>query len=177
MLGDEVPRGDDPPRKVNVVVETPLGSRVKYAALHGLHGLQVSKVLPGILAFPANAGFFARCAGEDGDPLDAMVLSSAALQPGVVCTARPVAVFRMTDRGKRDDKVVCVLEEDPQWQDVSGLGGIPDQVRTSFRLFHETYRVQEGTQKDVRLQGWAGKGTAHRLIEAGYKRYDKDHQT
>ena len=173
MLGDDVPRGDQAPEVANVVIETPRGSRIKYAAGDGFAGLQVSKVLPPTFAFPANTGFFARCAGEDGDPLDAMVLTEAVLPAGCVCAARPIAVLRMTDRGDRDDKVVCALDGDPDWERATGLPGIPGHVRTAFRVFHETYRVQEGTQRSVRLHGWAGKARALRLIREGYRKYDE----
>ena len=170
---DRVPRGDDPPRTVNVVIETPAGSRVKYAAGEGHGALEVTKLLPPGLAFPAHTGFFPQCAGEDGDPLDAMVLTGLALAPGCVCPARPIAVFRMVDRGDRDDKVVCVLAGDAEWEGAKGLAGVPDHVRTAFRLFHEAYRVQEGTQRSVRLGGWAGKADALRLLRAGYRRFDE----
>ena len=61
MSWQDVKRGDDPPRVVNVVVETPFGSRLKYA-LGKEHGLMtVSKLLSPGCAFPANTGFFAAC--------------------------------------------------------------------------------------------------------------------
>ena len=173
MLGDDVPRGARPPGLANVIVETPKGSRVKYASSEDHGALQVSKVLPPTFAYPANTGYFARCWGEDGDPLDAMVLTEAVLAPGTVCAARPVAVLRMTDRGDRDDKVVCVLDGDKDWEAVTGLSGIPRHVRQQWETFHSAYRIEEGTQRQVRLQGWAGKAAALRLVRKGYRCYDE----
>jgi inorganic pyrophosphatase len=68
MSWEAVPRGKDPPRVVSVVVETPLGSRIKYASAEEHGAMTVSKLLPPTLAFPANLGFFAHCWGEDDDP-------------------------------------------------------------------------------------------------------------
>ena len=118
MWWKDVSRGKDPPGVVNVVVETPMGSRIKYAAAEEHRAMVASKLLAATFAYPANSGFFAQCWGEDGDPLDAMVLGGAPMFPGTVCSARPVAVMRMTDRGQRDDKVLCVLDADPDWFDV-----------------------------------------------------------
>src|SRR5262245_1046024 len=144
MMGDDVPRGADPPRLVNVVIETPLASRIKYAASRDHDLLLASKLMASVFAYPANTGFFAGCAGADGDPLDAMVLGDAALWPGAVCAVRPIAVMRMTDRGDRDDKVVCVLDMDPAWRRARTLSDIPVHVRRAFDTFHASYRLQEG---------------------------------
>jgi inorganic pyrophosphatase len=169
----DVPRGKNPPAVVNVVIETPLGSRIKYAATEEHGAMVVSKLLASTFAYPANAGFFAQCWGEDGDPLDAMVLGGAAMAPGTVCSARPVAVFRMTDRGRRDDKVVCVLDADPDWAGTKTLSDLPRHVREVFDTFHRTYRRQEGTQDLVKLEGWQGVTAAHKLIVRGHRRFDE----
>ena len=91
MWWKDVSRGKDPPGVVNVVVETPMGSRIKYAAAEEHRAMVVSKLLAATFAYPANSGFFAQCWGEDGDPLDAMVLGGAPMFPGTVCSARPSA--------------------------------------------------------------------------------------
>lgn len=171
MLADEVPKGPDPPRRVHAIIETPLGSRIKYAASEDHPTMAVAKILPPTFAYPANTGSFARCWGEDGDPLDAMVLGDAPLAVGSVAVVRPIAVMRMKDRGDRDDKVVCVLDEDPEWRHAKTLADIPAHVREAFDTFHATYRKQEGTQRSVKLEGWSGVALAHRLIEAGYRRF------
>ena len=133
----------------------------------------VSKLLAATFAYPANTGFFAQCWGADGDPLDAMVLGGAPMAPGTVCSARPVAVLRMIDRGRRDDKVICVLDADPDWAGAKTLRDVPRHVREEFDIFHRTYRRQEGTQDLVKLEGWQGVGAAHRLIVRGHRRFDE----
>lgn len=176
MLADEVPIGPEPPRLVYAIIETPLGSRIKYAAAKDHSAMVVSKVLPSTFAYPANTGFFARCQGEDGDPLDAMVLGDTSLAVGSVAAVRPIAVMRMTDRGDRDDKVICVLQKDADWRHAKTLSDIPTHVRQAFETFHQTYRKQEGTQRSVRLQGWAGVQQAHRLVRDGHRRFVEQHR-
>src|SRR5687767_14772302 len=173
MWWNNVPRGKNPPTVVNVVIETPLGSRIKYAAAEEHGAMVLSKLLADTFAYPANTGFFAQCWGEDGDPLDAMVLGGAPMAPGTVCSARPVAVLRMTDRDQRDDKVICVLDADLDWADAKTLSDIPRHVREAFDTFHHTYRRQEGTQDLVKLEGWQGIAAAHKLIVSGYRRFDE----
>lgn len=171
MLLDLVPKGSDPPRVVNAIVETPLGSRIKYAASEEHPAMRVSKILAPSFAYPANAGFFARCWGEDDDPLDALILTDAPIAVGAVASVRPIAVLKMVDRGQRDDKVVCVLEKDPAWHHAVTLKDIPAHLRKGIDAFHASYRKHEGTQRLVKLEGWSGAAHAHRLIEAGHERF------
>ena len=170
----QVPRGPRPPDAVHAIIETPRGSRYKYAASHDHPGFELSKLIPESLAFPCNAGFFARCWGEDGDPLDANVLGAHPIPTGVVCTVRPIAVMRMKDGGQRDDKVVCVLVGDPAAHGLTGLKSVPVHVRQALDDFYRAYRKQEGTEDQVKLQGWAGRGEAKRLLREGYARFDKE---
>ena len=95
------------------------------------------------------------------------------MAPGTVCAARPIAVMRMTDRGKRDDKTLCVLDLDPEWSHAKTLSDVPRALRETFETFHRTYRRYEGTQHLVELDGWQGVAAAHKLIERGYLRFDK----
>lgn len=171
MLLDLVPKGADPPRIANAIIETPLGSRIKYAAAEAFPAMHVSKLLAPALAYPADTGYFARCWGEDDDPLDAMVLGDTPIAVGAVASVRPIAVLRVLDRGKRDDKVVCVLEKDPAWRHAKTLTDIPPHVRKAFDAFHATYRRQEGTQRLVQLEGWSGSAAAKPLVEAGHVRF------
>jgi inorganic pyrophosphatase len=67
MWWKDVSRGKDPPGVVNVVVETPMGSRIKYAA-EEYSAMVASKLLPATFAYPANSGFFAQCWGRMATP-------------------------------------------------------------------------------------------------------------
>ena len=97
----------------DAVIEIPRGSRVKYEVDHGTGRVFLDRVLFTPMGYPANYGFFEDTLGEDGDPLDVLLLLDRDLYPGVMAKVRPVAVLKMLDEAGGDDKVVAVLAKDP----------------------------------------------------------------
>ena len=94
--------------ELDVTIEIPSGSRVKYEIDHETGRLRLDRVLFTSMQYPTAYGFFDNTLGEDGDPLDAMVMIDVDVLPGVIVEARPVAVFNMTDEAGGDAKVLCV---------------------------------------------------------------------
>src|SRR6478752_2696086 len=91
-----------------VVIEIPKGSRNKYEVDHETGKVKLDRYLYTPMGYPTDYGFIENSLGEDGDPLDALVLLPESLFPGAALDARPVAMFRMTDEKGGDDKVLCV---------------------------------------------------------------------
>ncbi len=97
--------------KHDVTIEIPKGSRVKYEVDHETGRVRLDRVLFTSMQYPpTHYGFFENTLGEDGDPLDALVLlQDFDLHPGVIVESRPpIGVFNMTDDGGGDAKVLCV---------------------------------------------------------------------
>ncbi len=97
----------------DAVIEIPRGSRVKYEVDHGTGRVFLDRILYTAFGYPTNYGFFENTLGEDGDPLDVLVLLDFDLTPGVLAKVRPVGVLKMSDEAGGDDKVVAVLVEGP----------------------------------------------------------------
>ena len=93
----------------DAVIEIPRGSRVKYEVDHETGRVHLDRVLYTTFGYPADYGYFDNTLGEDGDPLDVLVLLDHAIYPGVVVEVRPVAVLKMSDEAGGDDKLVAVL--------------------------------------------------------------------
>ncbi len=119
--------------------------------------------------FPADYGFFPETLGEDGDPLDAMVLVGQPTFPGCVIEVRPIAVLRLTDDRGQDDKVICVPFEDPHWSGLERLDDIAPQLRTEIEHFFSIYKQPEGIEVDVR--GFEDRDAALELIEQARERF------
>ena len=98
----------------DAVIEIPRGSRVKYEVDHETGRVHLDRVLYTTFGYPADYGYFDNTLGEDGDPLDVLVLLDQAIFPGVVVNVRPVAVLKMSDEAGGDDKLVAVLSKDPR---------------------------------------------------------------
>lgn len=82
---------------VEVTVEIPKGSRNKYEVDHETGKVYLDRYLFTPMAYPADYGFIEGTLGEDGDPLDALVLLPESVLPGAIVKARPIGVFKMTD--------------------------------------------------------------------------------
>src|ERR1700761_4836913 len=101
---------DEKTGNLNVVVETPKGSRVKFAFDEESGFFVLSKALPEGMVFPFNFGFVPKTLAEDGDPLDVLVLNEEPLIAGCLLKVRPIAVVKATqvENGNevRNDRII-----------------------------------------------------------------------
>ena len=150
------------------IIEIPKGSRNKYewSPEHGRFLLD--RFLSSSVVFPTEYGFVPDTDGGDGDPLDVLVAVSEPTFAGCGVVARPVAVLWLLDQGEREPKVLCVPCEDPNWQGVEDLDGLPEQLREEIAHFFVAYKKREG--HDVRDDGWEGREAAERVIEEARER-------
>jgi inorganic pyrophosphatase len=91
----------------DVTIEISKGQRNKYQIDHHTGRLRLDRYLYTSMGYPADYGFIENSLGEDGDPLDALLLLPEPVLPGVIITARPVGMFEMDDEAGGDDKVLC----------------------------------------------------------------------
>ena len=92
----------------DAVIEIPRGSRNKYEIDHATGRVFLDRVLFTGFVYPADYGYFENSLGEDGDPLDVLVLLEYPVYPGVGVKVRPFGVLRMSDEAGGDDKVIAV---------------------------------------------------------------------
>ena len=151
------------------LVEIPKGSRNKYEWDDALGGIKLDRFLFSSVVYPSDYGFIPNTVGEDGDPLDALVVVSEPTFPGCVIPVRAIAVLRMTDDKGQDDKVICVPESDPAWDETEDLDDLPAQLRVEIEHFFSIYKQPEG--KDVSIQGWFGREDALATIAESRERY------
>jgi inorganic pyrophosphatase len=149
--------------KHDVTIEIPKGSRVKYEIDHETHRLRLDRVLFTSMQYPTHYGYFEDTLGEDGDPLDAMLmLQDFDLLPGVLVEARPIAVFNMTDDGGGDAKVLCV-PTDKRFDHVQELSDVPEFLVKEIEHFFTRYKdLEKG--KWVKVTGWEGREAAEKVI-------------
>ncbi|MGA8295801.1 MAG: inorganic diphosphatase, partial [Acidimicrobiales bacterium] len=119
--------------------------------------------------FPTEYGYIDASLGEDGDPLDAMVICEEPTFPGCVIRARPVALFRMTDEKGPDDKVVGVAVGDPRTAAIQDVGDLLDFDKDRIAHFFSVYKALE-PGKHVEGISWADRATAESSISAAFER-------
>jgi inorganic pyrophosphatase len=156
--------------KLDVTIEIPKGSRVKYEIDHDTHRLRLDRVLFTAMQYPTHYGYFENTLGEDGDPLDALVmLQDFDLVPGVLVESRPIGVFNMTDDAGGDAKVLCV-PVDPRFDSIQELSDVSDFLLDEIKHFFTKYKDLE-PGKWVEAAEWAGREAAEAEVEASLQRF------
>ncbi len=163
--------GRDVPHDINVVVEIPQGSGVKYEVDKASGALVVDRVLFTPMVYPAAYGFIPGTLADDGDPADALVLMSAQVVPGAVIRARPIGLLQMEDEAGQDEKIICVPHDKvhPEYSGVTEVAQLPEIRRDAIRHFFEHYKdLEKG--KWVKITGWADRAAAQTAISESLAR-------
>ncbi len=153
MRIDLIPAGDNPPESLNVLIEVPIGGEpVKYE-------------FDNPMRYPANYGFVPHTLGEDGDPLDALVVARSPIVAGAVVKCRPVGVLMMEDDAGGDEKLLCVPVNKtfPYYADVVTYKDMPPIVLQQIEHFFTHYKDLE-PGKWAKLNGWGDVDEAKRII-------------
>lgn len=160
--------------KFPVLVEIPRGSRNKYEVDHETGRVFLDRYLYTSMAYPTDYGYIEETLGEDGDPLDALVLLKEPVFPGVVVNARPVGVFRMEDEAGVDDKLITVPAKDHRWDWIQDINDVPEPILKEIEHFFVHYKDLE-PNKYVKGSQFEGKDQAISLYEAALKRLKDSH--
>jgi len=172
---DLVSSGSKVPDEINVIIEIPKDAEpVKYEVDKASGAIFVDRILSTPMRYPCNYGYVPGTLGDDGDPLDALVILPLPLVPGSVIRCHPVGMLKMTDEAGGDEKLVVV----PTAKIFGGYAHIKDIDQVSGHWlerighFFEHYKdLEKG--KWVKLDGWAGAADAKAEIVRGIERYTK----
>lgn len=154
---------------LNVIIETPKGSNFKHNYDPALQGFRLAKLLPVGMHFPYDFGFIPGTRGEDGDPLDILVLSPYPLFVGCVVTVHLISVLKAEQTEKegsspiRNDRLVGTLQADSGER----VEKLSPALTREIEAFFIQYNRLEG--KQFQPLGWGGSKQAYALVEAGIK--------
>jgi inorganic pyrophosphatase len=155
--------------EVVVFVEVPSGSRNKYEYDQDSGTVMLDRRLFVSMTYPADYGFVEGTLGEDGDPLDALVLVGDPTFPGCRIASRVVGVFHMADEKGPDEKILCVPLRDPAWMRVNDLEDIPPELRNEIEHFFQVYKdLEHGASTET--HGFGDRGEAAAIILAARAR-------
>lgn len=162
--------GKNPPEEINVLIEIPQGSLVKYELDKESGFMFVDRFAFTTMGYPANYGFVPNTLSGDGDPVDVLVLSVYPVQSGVVIPAIPIGVLEMEDESGIDWKVVAVppLKVDPFFGKFTDLSEVDEAIKNRIKHFFEHYKELE-PGKWVKVKGWHGKKAALEEVRKGLK--------
>ena len=143
----------------DVLVEIPKGERNKYEVDHESGRIRLDRTLFTSTAYPADYGYIEETLGQDGDPLDALVLLQQPTFPGCLIKCRAIGMFRMTDEAGGDDKVLCVPSQDPRLEHLRDINHVSKFDRLEIQHFFEVYKDLE-PGKSVDGAEWVGRAEA-----------------
>ena len=153
----------------DVSIEIPKGQRNKYEIDHKTGRIHLDRYLYTSMVYPADYGYIEDTLGEDGDPLDALVLLPESVYPGVIVKARPVAMFKMVDEAGGDDKVLCVPAGDHRWDHIQDLADVPEYELEVIKHFFVHYKDLE-PNTHVTGADWVGRDEAEAEIKRSFVR-------
>ena len=160
---------------LNVIIEIPMLSRVKYELDKDTGLIKYDRVLYSPMHYPANYGFVPQTLWDDGDPLDVLVLGAEPLVPGCLVEARPIGVLDMVDGGEGDAKVLAVPAADPRWKNTNDIADLEPHVLEEIKHFFTVYKDLQ--KKKVEVGEWrdaaSAKADVVKSIES-YKNRAKD---
>ncbi|MDP9728229.1 inorganic diphosphatase [Alicyclobacillus tolerans] len=153
---------------VDVFVEIPKGSQNKYEFDEKEGAFRLDRVLYSPMHYPAEYGHIPHTLAKDGDPLDALVLTSVPTFPGCLIETRVVGVLVMSDEKGQDEKLIGVAEKDPRFAQIQTLEDIPPHILKEIAHFFQVYKDLEN--KEVKIEGWKGTKEAQEILQDAINR-------
>jgi inorganic pyrophosphatase len=164
--------GENPVETFNCVVEIPRGSKVKYEIDKETGLCFVDRILYSSVVYPHNYGFIPKTVCEDGDALDVLVLMQEPVVPMCFLRCRPIGLMQMIDQGERDDKVIAVHVDDPEYRAFTDISQLPQHRLMEIKRFFEDYKKNE--HKEVLVDEFLGAEEARKSVRDSLNMY-QDH--
>jgi inorganic pyrophosphatase len=165
------PLDADDKQMLRVVIETPKGSRNKFAFDVKERVFELKKVLPAGMAFPYDFGFVPSTEADDGDPVDVLVLMDEPAFPGCVLTCRPIGVIQGQQGDKkekeRNDRIIAVEKDAHSWADIKTIDDLGKKFCRELEEFFVNYHKLSG--QEYRVLGLKGPDQARKLVKTGMR--------
>ena len=157
---------------INVVVEIPAGSSHKIEWNRDLAVMQLDRVEPAIFAKPTNYGFIPQTLDEDGDELDALIITDQPLTTGIFLEARVVGVMMFEDDGEIDDKVIVVPADDRHTGNaIEKIEDLPKQLINQIEFHFNRYKDLK-KPGSTEVKGFADRDRAIEIIHQAIERWN-----
>ena len=152
---------------LQVIIETPKGSRNKFAFDPKQNIFVVKKVLPAGMVFPYDFGFLPKTLAPDGDPIDVLLLMDEPAYPGIAVRSRLIGIIEGEQidgkKKNRNDRLLAVAEMNHMYANIKRPGDLPNKFLHELEEFFVNYHQLEG--KKYNLLGIRGANQAMRMIK------------
>ncbi len=151
------------------VIEISKGSKKKYELDKETGYIILDRILHTSTHYPANYGFIPRTYGDDGDPLDVLLLCSEKLEPMSLVRAYPIGVITMIDGGRNDEKIIAIPFSDPTYNHYTDIDQLPKHIFEEMQHFFTVYKNLE--HKETAVDEARGREEAIKVISAAIDSY------
>lgn len=166
--------GAKAPEQVQALIEIPQGSRSKYEIDKETGLLRLDRIIFSSFIYPVNYGFIPQTLGQDGDPLDILVICSQPIQPLCLVEATVIGNMQMIDQGQMDDKIIAVASNDPTVKHIKDIDELPEHFFNELKHYFEEYKVLEN--KVVEIDNFQNKSEAYRIIQDAISFYKETYR-
>ncbi len=156
----------NPPEEVNVIIEIPQGSSIKYEIDKKSGAIVVDRFIHTAMVYPFNYGFIPHTLAEDGDPTDVLLISAQPVTPGCVILSRPIGMLEMEDEAGIDTKILAVPVQsvDPWYAKITEATDLDDATQEKIKHFFTHYKELE-LNKWVKIRNVLGRKEAMDAIK------------
>lgn len=172
---DQLPFQDADTGDYNVIIETVKGSRNKVSYNEDLKIFKLKGILPAGASFPYDFGFIPSTLGEDGDPIDVLLLMDEPVFPGCLVPARLIGVIEaeQTEEGEtvRNDRLLAVSSVSRTHQSIRDIEDLDEHLLTEIEHFFRSYNVMRGAE--FKVVGRHGAEEAQQLVADGGKMHQE----
>ena len=137
--------------------------------------LKLDRVLFTSTHYPANYGFIPRTYAADGDPLDVLVLCSETILPMTLVECKPIGVLNMIDNNSRDEKIIAVPINDPNYNTYNDISELPSHRFEEIRHFFQVYKTLEADKETAATEIY-GAEKAKEVVQLCIESYVLDFQ-
>jgi inorganic pyrophosphatase len=159
------------PKVVYAVIETPKSSMNKYEYKTPQKTFCLDQVLYSSFHYPADYGIIPQALGDNGNPMNILVLIDQPTFSGCLIKTRPIGVIKMRDDDEKDDKVIGVPVNDPYSEKTQDIKDLPKSLLDEITHFFREYKKMQNINTEI--LGWENKKEAIRIIKRSMDRYNE----
>lgn len=159
---------------IKIFVEVPKGSRQKYELNEETKKIELDRTIHGPVLFPFEYGHIENTLADDGDPLDALIITDEATFPGCTVPSKVIGMLEMEDEKGIDNKIIAVPGDkiNPKFKDIKDLSDLSEHDRNSIKEFFEIYKRME-PNKWVKVKDFKGKQEAIEEVNKTLENFKK----
>lgn len=135
---------------LNVKIEIPKWSKIKYEFNRATKEISVDRILYGPSGYPQNYGFLKEALDWDGDELDVLVIADQSINTGILVPTRIIGAMEMIDGGETDTKLIGVIDCDPRYSHIKTMKDLNNHILLEIKDFFQTYKNLQNKKVEVR---------------------------